>query len=51
MFGTFRTRIIVGLCCLFFLLDSFKQMIFQNEHPSFYVIIDTKVSFFNCMAE
>lgn len=45
MFGTFRTRIIVGLCC-FFLLDSFKQMIFQNEQLSFYVIIDTKVRFF-----
>lgn len=37
---------IVGLCCFVFLLDSFKQMIFQNQHSAFHLIIDTKSSFF-----
>lgn len=43
MFGTFRIDDCWLVC--FFLLDSFKQMTFQNQCSALHVIIDTKSSF------
>lgn len=51
MFGTFRTIIDNCWLVLFFLMDPFKQMIFQYITLSFSFNNRCRAFFFNCMAE